>query len=329
VVSGGHDQGRLHAARMQAARGLTLDRALGQVVDAFAAGGIGPLLIKGPAFARWLYADEHERPYRDIDLLVAPERFEAARRCLVELGFEQPLAGSHLYESSEHHEVWVRSGRPAVVVELHHTLFLLPAPPALVWRHLSEGARPIEVAGTRVDTPGVAASALIVGLHAAHHGSGFGKPIQDLERALERVDFETWRAAAALAHELGAAAELAVGLCLAPGGVDLVERLGLSPRAASRSVRLKAGTPPDTALGIERLLTTRGVRARLVLLAHELVPSRAFMRVCYPLARRGRLGLICAYAQRPWRLAVLLPRGARAWLIAARAPAESSPPRGS
>ena len=47
------------------------------------------LLLKGPAFARWLYDDSRERSYRDIDLLVAPERIAAAGAALSELGFER------------------------------------------------------------------------------------------------------------------------------------------------------------------------------------------------------------------------------------------------
>jgi hypothetical protein len=311
-VSGVHDR-----VLLKAARGLSLDRSLAEVVDAFAEIGVRPLLIKGPAFARWLYEDPRERRYRDIDLLVAPERFDAAQRCLVKLRFEQPLARSHDHETADHHELWVRHGRLPAVVELHRTLYLVSAPPALVWRRLSEGSHPIEVAGTQVDTPGLPVCALILGLHAAQHGVAVRKPIRDLESALGRVAFEDWSAAAALAQELGAAGAFAMGLQLACGGGELTDRLGLSTQCASRSVRLLARTPPHTAMGIEQLFTTQGMGARLRLFALKLVPSRAFMRGYYPLARRGRLGLLSAYVLRPLRLAVELPRGVQAWLRAA------------
>lgn len=302
---------------LQAARGLSLDSALAETVDAFAEVGVRPLLIKGPAFARWLYDDPRDRRYRDVDLLVAPECFDAARGCLVKLGFEQPLARSHDHEAADHHELWVRHGRLPAVVELHRTLYFVSAPPAEVWRRLSEGSHPIEVAGTRVDTPGVPVCALILGLHAAQHGARARKPIRDLESALGRVAFKDWEVAAALAAELGAAGAFALGLRLARGGVELTDRLGLSAQSASRSVRLLARTPPHTAMGIEELFTTHGAGARLRLLALKLVPSPAFMRQCDPLARRGHVGLICAYVLRPVRLAVKLPRGLQAWLRAA------------
>jgi hypothetical protein len=314
VVSGVRDR-----RWRQAARGLSLDRSLAEVVDAFAEVGVRPLLIKGPAFARWLYDDPRQRPYRDIDLLVAPEHFDAAQRCLVELGFEHPLARTRDHEKSEYQEEWIRRRRLPAVVELHSTLHFMQAPPAVVWRSVSEGSHQIEVAGTRVDTPGVPVCALILGLHAAHHGVGVGKPIRDLESALGRVDFEDWGVAAALARELGAAPAFVMGLQLARGGDELTDRLGLSAQSASRFVRLRTRTPPETAMGIEELVSTEGVGARLRLLALKLVPSRAFMREYDPLARRGHLGLICAYALRPLRLAVKLPRGATAWLKAALA----------
>jgi hypothetical protein len=315
VVSGVRDR-----RWRQAARGLSLDRSLAEVVDAFAEVGVRSLLIKGPAFARWLYDDPRERRYRDIDLLIAPEHFHAAQRCLLELGFEHPLARTRDHEKSEYQEEWIRRRRVPAVVELHYTLHFMQAPPAVVWRTASEGSHPIEVAGTRVDTPGVPVCALILGLHAAHHGVGVGKPIRDLESALARVDFKDWGVAAVLARELGAAPAFAMGLQLARGGDELTDRLGLSAESPSRFVRLHTRTPPATAMGIEELVSTQGAGARLRLLALKLVPSRAFMRGCYPLARRGHLGLICAYALRPLRLAIKLPRGVQAWLRAALSP---------
>ena len=84
------------------------------------------MLIKGPVFARWLYDDPAERPYRDLDLLVAPDRVDAARRTLAEgelASFNAP-------------RVWLRLGAPwnAVVRRGTHTL------------RLPTAARPVNVA---------------------------------------------------------------------------------------------------------------------------------------------------------------------------------------
>jgi hypothetical protein len=283
------------------------------------------LLLKGPAFAQWLYDEPRERTYGDLDLLVDPDQFDEAVRGLVALNFE-PLAAKNLRSNERHgfhHVHLVRSGQPGtfpVKVELHHTLALLLSPPSLVWQRFTKGVDTIEVAGARVTVPSPSVSALIVALHAAQHAIVYDRwlsPLEDLRRALDRVNLETWRAAAALARDLSAAPAFAAGLRLDPAGRDVADRLGLGDKPL-RAARVLGTTP--TALGVERLISTPGARARLELLASELVPSRKFMRRSSALARRGRLGLVEAYLCRPFQLAWQLPRGVQAW-ARARAPA--------
>ena len=48
-------------------------------------------MIKGPAIARWLYPGWSRRGYVDIDLLVAPDRFQAAAEVLCAIGYESLL----------------------------------------------------------------------------------------------------------------------------------------------------------------------------------------------------------------------------------------------
>ncbi|MGO9751519.1 MAG: nucleotidyltransferase family protein [Solirubrobacteraceae bacterium] len=331
--------GRVATSRLQAFRRLALDSVLADIARLLQPRGVRPLLIKGPAFARWLYDDPRERFYNDIDLLLGPNEFEAAQRGLAELRFT-PRPRNRL-RANEHpdgyHEEWIRPGTLPIAVELHHTLWGVPAQPLVVWQRMTEGAQAIEVAGAQIDVPSEAASAFIVGLHAADHGSAARRPgapphahpsqqyepanlnvggryaEHDLHLALARVDMETWRAAAALADELGAGPLFAFGLRLDPAGRDVADRLGLT-RSVPRRLRLRNSTPMATAEGIERLITTRGLGARARLVADELVPSRAFMLASSPLARRGRLGLAGAYLRRPFVVLANLPRGAQAWL---------------
>jgi hypothetical protein len=297
-------------------RRLALEHALAQIVLAFGERGIEYLLLKGAAFARWLYDDPSERPYRDIDLLVPGDSFEAANGALGEVGFEASCTGKHMHERLQHHEIWVRRSPLPAVVELHHTLALVPAPPSKVWGRLSRGAGVIEVARAQVAVPSEAACALIVALHAAQHGARDLKHLRDLEQVLRRVEFASWEAAASLARDLDSVAAFATGLRLSRYGRPLADQLGL-PTSAPRVLRLYANTPPDTAAGIERLVTTPGVRPKLRLLGQKVVPSRTYMHSRYPLARRGRWGLTLAYLLRALRLAGKLPGGVRAWLRAA------------
>src|SRR5205085_9950710 len=203
---------------------------------AFDERGVRYLLLKGPAFAQWLYDDPGARLYADIDLLIEPRCLPSARRTVVDLGFERWLGGLNSHERTNHHEHWIGAGRLPAIVELHHTLALAEAPPSLMWDRLSAGAGTIELAGATVTVPSEMGCTLIVALHAAQHGVGDAKHMEDLRRACERVDIETWRAAAALAHELGAGDWFAAGLRLDRAGRKLADRLGLSAET-SRLVR--------------------------------------------------------------------------------------------
>jgi len=335
--------GRVTTARLDGFRRLALDSALAEIVRLFDSAGVRPLLLKGPAFARWLYDDLRERSYNDIDLLVGPGEFDAARRALAALGFES-LPRNSLPPNerpNSYHEEWIRPGTLPLAVELHHTLWGATAAPTVVWQRMTNGAHVIEVAGARVETPSEVGSAMIVAVHAADHAGVARRPTaqrithrprpdgrvnlnpggrfagRDLQLALQRVDIETWRAAARLAEELGAGALFAFGLRLDSAGRAVADRLGLTDHVP-RQLRLRAAGRPSTAAGIELLLTTPGVGPRVRLLAREVAPSRAFMLEWSPIARRGRLGLPCAYLWRPVWLIMMLPRGVRFWLRASR-----------
>jgi hypothetical protein len=300
---------------MRAAWRLSLDAALEEVVGAFAADGVEPLLLKGPAFARWLYNNPSERNYVDLDLLVAPEQLESARHTLAKRGFEQVAQRAHPHQR-EHHETWLRH-RPPAVIELHRTIFLLDAPPALVWERFRKRAETVAVGALEVRVPGPAASALLVALHALLHGVDHPQSLRDLERALERLEPEMWGCAASLARELGGEDAFAAGLRLTAEGRRLAWTLGLPERPVPRDLRLLAATR-ETAVAIERLFGTAGFRGRASIVVLTLAPSPPFMRARYRLARRGRRGLVCAYLLRPLELAVKLPGAMHAWISAAR-----------
>jgi hypothetical protein len=300
----------LRRERVAAMYVLALDAALAEAVQMLDARGVQSILLKGVGTARWLYDHPHERPYGDIDLLVPPSQFESASDTLQQHGFRLPELSR-----VAHHEVLVR-GR--ISIELHRTLMLLSAPEDLVWQLLSINSQRIDVGGVAVRVPSTTAAALIVVLHAIQHGRERSKPMQDLEQAVQRVDFATWQRAATLSSKLGAEPIFAAGLRLTPVGVELADRLQLPVQPVSRLIHLRAMTPPDTAGGIERLVTTPGLAPRLAQVAHELIPSPAFMRIWKPMARRGRLGLTCAYIWRPFWLVVKLPEGIRAWRQASR-----------
>lgn len=236
----------MSVARLEAFRRLALESALAEAAHQFGAIHLPFLVLKGPAFARWLYDDPRERPYGDLDLLVRRYDMTAAGRGLAALGFAPaPPHNTTDLARSQHHELWKRPGDLPVEIELHYTLGLVSAAPALVWRRFTAGARLIDVAGARIAVTSVPVSAFHVALHAAFHesstwltaGGDPQPPVRDLHRALERVDAETWRAAAAIADELGAGEAFADGLRRDPRGGLLAERLEAERRSAEPDQR--------------------------------------------------------------------------------------------
>jgi hypothetical protein len=164
--------------------------------------GIRSILLKGPAVASWLYDQPWERGYSDVDLLVAPEDHGRAEEVLEALGY-------HVWtverESLHHASTWTRSGIRAAEVDLHWRVPLAPDGSAS-WSVLSTETEPLSIGSTTVELLSPAARAMWIALHAVQHGVGSAKPMRDLERALERVDAETWTRAAELSRRLAAAA---------------------------------------------------------------------------------------------------------------------------
>jgi len=286
---------------------LGLDAVAAEVVEAFRARGVRTLLFKGPALERWLYGNARKRGYRDIDLLVAPDSFEVAERTLAELRFHMPLAGARPEERSWLEDEWRRG---PFWIDLHRSLWGVGVGAETVWQTLSERTRPMEIGGARVEVPTDPVQALIAALHAAQHGRTNFRPLEDLGRAIARGDLSLWQTAADIAHRLEALGAFTVGLSLLPAGEELVGRLGLEV-TASVEVHLKAQAGSRLSLGVVRLGAAPNLGSRLALIASALVPSPPALRDLYPLARRGRLGLLAAYAWRPLSLCVHAPGALR------------------
>jgi hypothetical protein len=284
---------------LAAAGSLTLDSVAANVIAALRRFGIRSVLLRGPAIAQWLYDDGTPRPYSDIDLLVPPSELEAAERVLADLGFVQhSLEVALPAERPQHAHTWELA---SVMVDLHRTLIGIAVAPEEVWAELGSGTNSMTVAGIETEVLPPPALSLVVALHAAHQGAEFEKPLQDLERALERASPEVWEEAAALAAALEATPAFATGLRLLPTGEAVAARLGL-PLEHWRRGDAEGGKAWHLARTLGWLVETPGLGAKLRFLAPRLFPTSAVMRSRMPLARRGRLGLLLAY---PWRIVLL------------------------
>ncbi|HKN93134.1 MAG TPA: nucleotidyltransferase family protein [Thermoleophilaceae bacterium] len=296
---------------------LAADAAAAELLPALEAIGVPSLILRGPAIAHWAYPDA-QRHYSDLDLLIPAAHEPRAAAVLRELGYEDVRAHLSARELADlrlhghvgtHATTWRRDG---MVVDLHRTLNHIRAGSTKVWAELCAGAVMIEVGGRQVAVPGQAATALIVALHAAAHGSGYRRTLRDLEQALNHVPREAWSEAAEMAGRLRALGEFSAGLALLPEGLELAREMELDS-APSVETTLRARNAPLTAIGFERLWRTRGKRAKLGLIRREIMPPPAFMRVRFPVARRGRVGMAAAYVWRPFSLLVHGGAGFVAW----------------
>jgi hypothetical protein len=224
-----------------------LDVEYTRIAAAFATAGTRTILLKGPAFDQLLFDGTRSRGYSDIDLLVDPARVPAAERLLEQLGFlraARPPAVRQLIRragivvgvvKAVHATAWIRD-RDRFTIDLHHTLPQVGASAELAWRALSAHGVTITVVGAPVETLDQTASALLIALHAAHHGPGWNRARADLRRACEVLDRDCWRAAARLARDLRAETAMGIGLGTVTEGCTLARELGLKvkPTLADR-----------------------------------------------------------------------------------------------
>jgi Uncharacterised nucleotidyltransferase len=299
--------------------GLVLDSVAAEVAAAFRERRVPFRLLKGAATTAWLYEGE-ERSYVDVDFLVPPRDVGRAELVLRERGFTPAEGATAAADRPRHARVWERVN-DAALVDLHAALAGVGIDPQEAWDVLSSSAGVVSIRGEPVETLDLRARALHVALHAGQHGMRSPQALADLERALARVPFESWREAADLARRLNAVPAFLAGLGLASAGEAIARRLDLSSVSSVESdlrVRVEREETLGAALGFEWLAGQRGVRKRVAFLLRKLAPPPASMRRRSALARKGRLGLSVAYVTRVVRLTPHVTAGFLAWRKARR-----------
>jgi hypothetical protein len=304
------------------ARNFRLDVKGAEIRQALNAAEIRTVLIKGPAFARLLYPDPAWREYTDIDLLIDPQAMREAEQLLIDEGFrrfeeEGPVRQTDAAvgeavgaQGASHSVAWVRD-RDSFVVDLHDSLPQVGVPEDVVWDQITRHLDLLDVAGVPTEILDRPATALLVALHAAHHGPGWSTAIRDLAGAVDAFEMECWEAARDLAVTLDAAGPMGVGLGLIEGGRAIARRLLLPTEPSSAQRLLWAGAPWSASV-VEALRNQPDLRSKAWLLLRILAPSPAALRRGSALARRGRLGLVAAYGLRPLQIARRLPAALRA-----------------
>ena len=293
-----------------------------EIRQALHAAGIRTVLLKGPAFARLLYRDSRSRGYSDVDLLVDPAAVQRAEQILAAAEFRRfdpesavrqtdaavgRAVGAH---GAAHATAWLRE-RDHFLVDLHDSLPQCGVSARVVWRHVTQHLDVLTVAGVATETLDRPASALLVALHAAHHGPRWGPAVSDLEAALEVFDRDCWEAARDLAMMLQAEAAMGIGLGITDAGRTVARQLSLPSESTAANRLLWAGAPWSASV-LDSVIRQRNLRSRLALISRVLWPTPEALRRGSALARRSRLGLIAAYAGRTFDLARKLPEALRA-----------------
>jgi hypothetical protein len=294
-------------------RMLVLDRGTAEIVVAWRRAGVQSVLLKGPALTRWLYREGEFRGYVDIDLLVPDSDVGAAEDVLEGLRFERHGLEAIEGDWPRYSRNWVRSDW--MKVDLHQTLAGVGVPPATLWMILTERLEQMNVAGVDVDVLAPSARALVLALHTAKDGPRIAKARHDLGHAIDRLPPDLWVETVRLADQVGSLGSLAAGLRLVvPSGVELADRLRL-PKQAPLEIAIRSkGGAPALAFGIDWLVSSPGLRGKGWLVLRKIFPPVSFIRAWSPLAKRGRVGLVAAYAYRP--LWVLWRVGPALWALA-------------
>jgi hypothetical protein len=293
-----------NSAVIMAARSMAVDQMTAEVVSAFVREGISPILLKGPSIAQWLYPSDL-RPYGDTDLLVSPAQFSRAARILRRLGFGQPTRGRAIHAHT-YRKMGTSLPQP-LCVDLHRSLPYLAASPKEVWRVLSADTDTMVVAGAQLDILGIPARTFHIAIHAVQHAFESKNPFEDLRRAVAVASRQELEQAIAVSRAVGAEDALAAGLCLIPEGVEVAAQFNLTTerRGILRFDVEGASDVEAAAYQVQRVLDARSIRERLALFIDMIFVSPNVLRETSLRARRGRTGLVLAYAVRPF---VLLQR---------------------
>ncbi|MEV7398554.1 nucleotidyltransferase family protein [Aeromicrobium sp. NPDC092404] len=315
---------------MAAVQAIGLDMATAEVVDALADRDIDAVLLKGPSTVRRLYADDpDQRLYVDVDLLVAPESFDAAEDVLAACGFSPGLGRLRAVEREWMPVTpWERTSPTPAQVDLHRG-FHGVRDFAAFWSVMAGHTEEILVHDRSVAVPDASGCALVVTLHDTAVART-SKAAEDLARALTQLDDKTWAQAARRADACGAAESFALGLSHHPEGRRLAERLGLaaplSPSVVARNLAEPGDDPAPAAaaaLLLERFEDASRWRERGRVVLNIVFPSADHLRAHRPLARRGPLGL--AAVRLTWPVA-LLTRAPKVLLLVRRAQRRSDDP---
>ncbi len=254
------------------------------------------LHIKGPTVALWLY-DLDERPWGDVDILVAPDRLNDAVSALMDAGYRPRFAGVGPGTTEDHAVTLVRSddGAGETEIDVHWRFEGVGVAADQAFRELWRRREPDTMAHVAVWFPDLPSRALLILLNCAR--SPTSRSRRDLERLIESADDNDWQNVISLGRKLHALPAMRVGFERSPNGGRLVASTGLETVELSPEWALRAAGAPRTALRLARL-RQMSWRRRVRAVVRWLVPPAAVIRMRDPSARGGALNLVLGYLRR-------------------------------
>lgn len=208
-------------ARAQVAQGLKTKRLTLQVVDALAAEGITPTLLKGYGLAMRLYPEQPlARPATDVDILVDEAELDRVGGALTRLGLGRHDDAGLADVFEEHHHLSF-SG-PSGLVEVHFRLIATLGRGGFDDASLRARARDWTLDGRSVRLLDEEDEFLYLATHAANHAFLRASWLVDLQRYLSRAGGFDWERMASRSREAGFHTAVATAL-------ELVEQLLKTP----------------------------------------------------------------------------------------------------
>ncbi|OEO32920.1 hypothetical protein VW23_008890 [Devosia insulae DS-56] len=230
-----HRTADLEAARSELTLliGLSLHlRGIAAKVDRYIADRqLEAVIVKGPVFARQIYPTPSDRPFTDIDIMVAPSARAPIGELLTSLGYQlflKPLL-DHTEQNQE--EKWIQPSMDALLIEVHGNLVHYQG----LRRRISFGYAEFMQSGQGNANAGMPQFFVAVVHAALGHKFHQLRLLVDLLQAFRHLSPDEVTALPEIARQLGLALE--ARLCL-----ELVAELFDAPGAGVAAGRIAGGS---------------------------------------------------------------------------------------
>jgi hypothetical protein len=260
-----------------AARRALQRQELGRVLAVLRAAGTEVLVYKGPAISAQVHGGPDDREYHDLDLLVRPSDFAAARAALLAHGYrtDQPYVLDPVLRRSECDQTLLNV-QTGVSLEVHWAV----APPhfalALPTEDLFRRRVAVTLPGGPAFAPSLEDLLVLLALNGTKDGWARLETILTIARLLSSPSLDL-AASVGLASHVHAARLVRIALLLAQGltGVSLPSEIARAASADAAAVRLAAAAERRLRLGLREGQVSWSARMRLLLGSRERWRDRA------------------------------------------------------